>query len=543
MSRFPRLAATLATACAAFGAMAPETATAQDVDLHTLRWFVHVDLIDAGAGRDLAFWEAAIDQATTTGNKLLEGGQGPFDNICCTRMNRTVSVATFGTPGDGLDIIDSAAETAAIDALAVPSSNAYLVDSITNCGGSPAVGCAETPFCDGNGNDDPNRWLIVTVDSFESGTLGTVLAHERGHNACLNHVAANACQIMQATVTNPGLGGCFTASECTNMQAGRTTTSSGLTCGCHTLAGANEPDGTACTDVASGVCSGGVCGVSTGDAAVQLITSAATGSASSSGTTDDAVRISALPADWTELGPFAATSEEIKGMAYAFDSDVLYGVVPTAADDAIVTLDKTTGAILATVGAIANGADEITSMAYDPGATSATTDDRLIVLEVGGSSEFRSIDPASPSTATFLGSLLVGPATEFRGLAYDSIQDKLFMSSNFGPDGLWEVDIANCPPSPCNIAQVSGAGLFRAQAGLAYSPVSGRLYMVGTGFGGTRTFVQSIDTTTFASPEVYNVDPFFPGALAALPEPSTASGVLAGAGLLLALARRRRGTP
>jgi len=33
-------------------------AVAPTTNLHELKWLVHVDMIDAGAGRDLAFYEA-----------------------------------------------------------------------------------------------------------------------------------------------------------------------------------------------------------------------------------------------------------------------------------------------------------------------------------------------------------------------------------------------------------------------------------------------------------------------------------------------------
>ena len=45
------LVALLAVSMGTAGAMPPAA------DVHDLRWFVHVDLIDAGAGQDLAFWQ------------------------------------------------------------------------------------------------------------------------------------------------------------------------------------------------------------------------------------------------------------------------------------------------------------------------------------------------------------------------------------------------------------------------------------------------------------------------------------------------------
>ena len=79
--------------------MAPTT------NLHELKWLVHVDMIDAGAGRDLAFYEAIIDQAVADATILIEGDQGPADSPCCDVVT-VLSVATFGLPSDGLDVVD-----------------------------------------------------------------------------------------------------------------------------------------------------------------------------------------------------------------------------------------------------------------------------------------------------------------------------------------------------------------------------------------------------------------------------------------------------
>ena len=42
--------------------------------------------------------------------------------------------------------------------------------------------------------------MYVTVESYEDGTLPSVIAHERGHNACLQHVSTPKCALMQGTV-------------------------------------------------------------------------------------------------------------------------------------------------------------------------------------------------------------------------------------------------------------------------------------------------------------------------------------------------------
>jgi hypothetical protein len=504
------------------------SASAQpEVDLHNLKWFVHIDLIDADAGEDLAYWQGVLDETMATANVLLEGGQGPADQTCCTRLGRSVSVATFGTPDDGLDVIDSEEEQLQIEVTGGGGSRAFLVDSATYCSGtSPdAIGCAVRPSCSGNANDDPALWMYVTVDALDDGTLASVVAHERGHNACLTHVTMDKCQLMQETVFTPGLGGCLELTECNSYRAARTSISSGLECGCHDDSNGLIDDGAVCSEVLGGICSGGFCGSIAGGAGVQLIASANPGDAGLA--PEDAIQLSGLTGHWENLGQISTSADDIRAMAYARDADTLYGVIPTIADDSIVTIDPTDGSLISTVGSIANGSDEIVSMAYDPGATESTGDDRLIVLEVttDDSGEFRSISPASPSTATRLGSLGLTPASLFTGMAYDSVQDMLFLASPFGPHGLWRTDLSTCPPSPCATDQLTGApgGYFRDNASLSYSPDTGMLYLIGDSFvaPNTRTFYDVIDPTTGRGVVTLSLDRFTAAGLAAVPEPGT----------------------
>jgi hypothetical protein len=513
-----------------------------DVDLHDLNWYVHVDLVTVT--EDLSYWQNLIDESLESANALVEGGHGPVDTPCCSRLARAASVSTFGAPGDGFDVIDSAVEQNALNSFGGPGSNAYFVDSINYCGGPAefSVGCAGQPSCSLNGNDNPNLWMAVTVDSLDGGTLPQVIAHERGHNACLSHVSTHACQIMQGVLTNPGLGGCLTASECSNFRDGRTTTSSGLECGCHATGGGVEPDGEACTDVAFGLCSGGLCGDPAGDAAVKLIAAAHPGSAGIPAP-DDALVISALTGDWSDIGQITPTADDIQGLAYARDSATLYGVIPSVADDSIVTLDPNTGDLIAVVGTIANGSAEMISMAYHPGATSSPSDDRLIMMEATNSTgAIVWVDPAAPFVRYLYGFLSIGPAAEFKGLAYDSAQGKLFASTPIGPNGLYEIDLSSCPPSPCPATQVVGADeLYVFDASLSFSPQTGMLYQMGTTFNSTRTFYNVIDPTNGTTVETLSLDELTPGGLAAVPEPVSALGLWLGCvGLHWAGRRRRR---
>jgi len=183
-------------------AMAPTT------NLHELKWLVHVDMIDEGAGRGLPFYEALIEQAVEDGTILIEGDQGPADSPCCDVL-AVLSVGTFGEAGDGLDVPSRVEDQAALDAIVVGlgGSIAFLVDSLSYCGGPApgAIGCATRPLvCSGNPDDDPDLKLIVTMDAHESyDVLGETLAHERGHNSCLSHVMAGE----QCLLMSPSAGG------------------------------------------------------------------------------------------------------------------------------------------------------------------------------------------------------------------------------------------------------------------------------------------------------------------------------------------------
>jgi len=264
---------------------------------------------------------------------------------------------------------------------------------------------------------------------------------------------------------------------------------------------------------------------------------------------EDALRLSGLTGDWENLGQIGAGAENIRAMAYAHDSATLYGVVPTVSNDELWMIDRDTGAMISSVGTIVNGTDEIVAMAYDPGATSGTGDDRLIVLEVTGggpsaTGEFRAIDPATPSSTTLLGGLPFTNASAFSGMAYDSVNDRLFLSTPFGPHGIYETDLSTCPPSACTTTQLPGSGgLFRANGSLSYSKDSGMLYLVGTSLNASpaniRTFYDVIDPATGYSIQTLSLDRFTPAAMAAVPEPNFVMVITAGVFALALTARRR----
>ncbi len=486
-------------------------AVAPTTNLHELEWLVHVDMIDPGAGRDLAFYTALIEQAVADGTILIEGDQGPADSPCCDVL-AVLSIDTFGAPGDGLDVPDSAADQAALDAIVgATGSTAFLVDSLGWCGGptTTAIGCAQRPACTGNPDDDPGLKLIVTMEAHEVyDVLGETLAHERGHNSCLPHVAATEqCLLM----TSSAGGGCLTASDCTAFDNGRN--NSGGTCACHDGLGGTEDDGTGCLERGvAGLCSGGLCGEVGSDASVQLM--AAGGPESAVGATpDDALLLSGASGGWANLGPIGSDTAPT-GLAYAPLRGVLYAVNPLAGDDELITLDPVTGLRTGTIGTLA-GKDEVTALAFDPGDTDAEGDDRLLaLLRVGNFEDLFEIDPDDASVSD-LGGLSVGVSNGFQGLAYDSANDKLY-ATGFASSGLYEIDLA-CPFF-CDTTPVPGVSVPRPASSLAYSDATGRLYVSGSQ-SGPRSLFDSIDATTFETYPSIGIDDYTPGGLAAIPLP------------------------
>jgi hypothetical protein len=443
-----------------------------------------------------------------------------------------VTLQTFGTPSDGLDVVD-AGDFNVISALGGSGSRAFLVDSINSCGGGPAIGCAHFPACNSTLDDDPNMIMIVTMDAEDSGVLGIVIAHERGHNACLSHVSSNTCELMRRTVA----GGCLSASECDDYTTARTTT--GGSCVCHDDASGPEVDGLACTDgPIVGQCSGGICGETTADAGVQLM-AAGCPESTTCAIRDDPLLMSGVPGGWNDLGAFGGT---ITGLAHDPDSDTLYGIQDGDGDDVLVEVDPSTGAISSTIGTI-TGHDDVISLGFDPGATASPTDDRLLALSTDDNGDFEDLIELDPSSGapTFLGELSTGVSGNFQGLAYDSANQSLY-ASGFAGGGLYEIDISSCGnPNWCTTTEVTSVDLTRIDSGLAYSRDSGRLYLVGRQ-NSSRVFYNAIDTTTFAATTRIGIDGYSIGGLSAIPvpEPTPSLVVPVGAALLILLERRRR---
>jgi hypothetical protein len=502
-------------------------------NLHEIKWFVHTDLVSGST--PVSFYQSLLEDALADARLLLEGHQGPADGVCCQKLaledhGGGSLLATFGTPGDGLDSIGPG-ELAVLNGLGGSGTRGFLVDEITDCGGNPAIGCATLPACSSvqPPDDDPNLILIVTLDAESLGVTGLAIAHERGHNACLLHPAepAESCQLMRAQAG----GGCLDAAQCTLYQAARQST--GGVCACHDGAAA-AADGAACVDdSASGLCSGGVCGAAGSDASVWLM-SAGGPEAHHGGVPNDPLRLSGLPGGWADNGWLAAA----KGLEFDPDRQVLYAIEDAPGDDLLVILHPTLGTKLVTIGPIAGHADVI-ALAFDPGDTPAPDDDRLLALSSsGGFEDLIAIDPTS-AAPTFLGSLLLGVFNGFQGLAYDDVNDRLY-ASGFLEHGLVEIDTSTCPFF-CGVSEVESVFLPRESSGLAFSRATGRLYQVGAQSLG-RTLYASVDTGSLTATPSIGLDAFTVGGLAAVPvpEPGGLGPLAAGGALLAGLAHRRR---
>ena len=521
----PRVAVVSALALALTVGSGPAHAAPTE-NVHDMTWFVHIDMIDVGMGMDLAFYTQLITDHLAEADILLQGEQGPVDEGCCVVLD-PFSVSTFGTTGDGLDMITTQLELDAVFA----SPGAYLVEMVHFCGGDFSTtirGCAQTP---GNA-------LVVSFEADASDFLPTVMAHERGHNGGLGHVTNNACELMSAS----NGGGCLSVSECSAFLADADST--GGTCEClpDAIGAEPAPIGTSCADPSNcGLCSGGVCGACSGLAGTVLVAAGGVGSANGA-TTDDALLQAGLSSDWSVAG---AIPVEVAGLAYDSAGGVLYGIEVLAGDDSLITLDPDTGAKLSTVGTL-TGKAQVIALAFDP----QPSGDRLFAIELDDDffgtpcssfpltppcfSELFEIDP-SDASITVLGELNTLIITNgMQGLAWDDATSTLYAAS---PAGIATLTLSSCDGSTCPAVPFDDT--FRSPVALAWDDATGLLLREGgDSSGGTEIDIILPSTGTLAT---RGVDPFTPGGLAArpVPEPSVWLGLVSGIGLLWGLARRR----
>ena len=257
--------------------------------------------------------------------------------------------------------------------------------------------------------------------------------------------------------------------------------------------------------------------------------------------TDDALLLSGLSGGWVNLGAIGASTAPT-GLAYAPLRGVLYAINPLPGWDELITLDPETGLKTGTIVTLFNK-EEVTALAFDPGNTDAESDDRLLALVIDEDwPAFENLFEIDPDHGFVydLGYLTIGVGNGFQGLAYDSLNDKLY-ASGFGLSGLYEIDFS-CPAFACTTTQVPDIAA-RSNSSLAYSEETGRLYLSGSQ-SGPRTLFDSIDATTFEVFSPIGIDDYTPGGLAAIPvpvpEPHPLIFQVVGGLSVAGLARRRR---
>jgi hypothetical protein len=138
---------------------------------HALTYANHVRLDDPYTDDD-------VDEMLYRASLALGAANFDADVACCTRFARGAPGRTFGTSGDGLDVIDSRSELDRV--LASPVARVKVVRAINYCGG-PGLNIIGCGYIGGFG------LAVVRYGSswLESGLLWL---HEYGHNVGLQHL-------------------------------------------------------------------------------------------------------------------------------------------------------------------------------------------------------------------------------------------------------------------------------------------------------------------------------------------------------------------
>lgn len=507
----------LAAAGLALVSLARPGAAAPQRSVHALRWFVHADLL-APAGRTLADYEALVARRSREAERLLEGLQGPTDTGCCLGLE-AVSVEAFGRAGDGFDVVTSDAE---LDVLAARAPGAYLVRSVFCCGcdGSPdtsILACADTP----------GDFLVMSLDAEDEGVFAATLAHERGHNAGLLHVAETSCELM-APVAG---GSCLDPGECRSYRAGGLLRGEPCACLDDRVDGPPRPDGELCTGApgSCGLCSGGVCGACGSPAEEQLWSAAGTGLPAEAPSREALVH-SGLTGGWRPVGS-AAEGAEVTALAYAARRGRLYGIESggPSGDDRLILLDPRTGRKAGTVASLA-GWRGVAGLAYDPGTGLGA--DRLLAARPGDASRIDAvtcaagvpcvttllaIDPTNGSTRVLgeLDAAALVVSDGVTGLAFDPEARALFGASRAGIHRI----LLPCDAGRCRVERVSA--VFRRPSSLAWDPLRRGLLHLGSSFGETRLDVYPGPVRDREA--TVRLAPFTPGGLAVVPAPEPGS--------------------
>jgi hypothetical protein len=161
----------------------------QDVDESRLDYANHVDLT-------ITMTDDRLDSVLEHGDLVAGRADYSGDVACCATFSRLGPGKTFGTPGDGHDVIDSQAEEGLV--IADPAARVKVVRLIQSCGGpgTNIIGCS---FLGGKG------MAVVRVTTFL--TLEAILwIHEYGHNVGLGHAQGDPKLVMSPSIGTGAVG-------------------------------------------------------------------------------------------------------------------------------------------------------------------------------------------------------------------------------------------------------------------------------------------------------------------------------------------------
>jgi hypothetical protein len=149
-----------------------------------------------------------VDTVLAAATTLLKTSAFSGDVACDVTLKRDGSGGSFGSGGDGLNVIGTNSEMSSV--MNNGCARVHVVDAINYCGGSGTniIGCG---WIGGSG--------IAVVRLSSSTSEGALWLHEFGHNQGLGHTSTST------NIMFPSLGttGGITSSQCTAFKAGGTT--------------------------------------------------------------------------------------------------------------------------------------------------------------------------------------------------------------------------------------------------------------------------------------------------------------------------------
>lgn len=145
--------------------------------------------------------DARLDQILEQASDASGFADFPEDVACCIDVGRAGTARSFGTAGDGLDVIDSHQTLLQVAQLTV--ARVKVVRLINYCGGpgTNIVGCAFTPG---------DAMVVVRL---QSSTEGLLWLHEYGHNTGLGH-NDDSRYVMHGSLSSGARA--LTSAECTS---------------------------------------------------------------------------------------------------------------------------------------------------------------------------------------------------------------------------------------------------------------------------------------------------------------------------------------